>query len=302
MGDKVVVLGAGFLGTNVALNLLDTDKEVVLIDENLDHEYLPGSIDLIRDRVEEKDLKIELDKFLEKEIVQLYEQRVEEIRPEENVVETKESLHDYDQLVVGLGGQPRTFGMDVSNTDNAWGIEPAKKLRGKLEGAEKAVIIGSGYTGLEIAGEIAERDVETIVLEARTRPAPRLTEPSSSKFLEILQNKNISFRGGQAVEEIEENNLLLESGESIETDVTVWCGGVQASKIVQKSFEVDGKGLEVNKGLSAKGYENIFAGGDSAEAECIKTAHNAMKQADIISENIQRENRELKQFEEGKRL
>ena len=45
--EKTVVLGAGFLGVNTALNL-SKEEEVVLIDENLSHEYVPGTIDLLR--------------------------------------------------------------------------------------------------------------------------------------------------------------------------------------------------------------------------------------------------------------
>lgn len=300
MAEKVVILGSGFFGLNVALNLLDSSKEITIIDADLEHQYIPGVIDLIRDRRSKEELTVELEEFLEDEEVELVEDRVEKIEKDEKKIKTSEGEYQYDKLVVGLGGEPRTFGMDISNTTNVWGVEPVQELVEKLEGAEKATVIGSGYTGLEIACEIAERGIETEIIEARTRPAPRLTEKSSERLLEILQEKDIKFRGGRTVEEIKEDEIILEEEESIDSDVTIWCGGVQASKIVQESFDTDVKGLKVNKGLSVKDYENVFAGGDAAEAECIKTAHNAMSQADIAAENILRDGKRLKQFESDK--
>lgn len=300
MTEKVVILGAGFFGLNVALNLLDSEKEITIIDEDLEHQYIPGVIDLIRDRKSKEELKVDLEEFLEDEEIELVEDRVKNIEKDERKLKTTEKEYQYDKLVVGLGGEPRTFGMDISNTSNVWGIEATQELVERLEDAEKATVIGSGYTGLEVACEIAERGIDTEIIEARTRPAPRLSERSSEKLLEILQAKDIKFRGGQKVEEIKEDEIILEEEESIRSDVTIWCGGVQASKIVQESFDTDAKGLKVNKGLSVKNYKNVFAGGDAAEAECIKTAHNAMSQADVAAENILRDEERLKQFESDK--
>jgi len=82
MPEKVIVLGAGFLGVNVVLDLMKSEKEVVLIDEDLNHEYIPGVIELIRERKSEEDLLVDLKDFLSGEDVSLHEESVEAIKPE----------------------------------------------------------------------------------------------------------------------------------------------------------------------------------------------------------------------------
>lgn len=297
MAEKVLILGAGFLGINTALELLETDREITLIDQDLRHEYTPGTIDLIRDRVSEKDLIIDVEEFFEDEDVEIVEGKIVDVRPDEEVVETQKGLHGYDELVLGLGGKPRNFGVDISDAYSVWSIEEAEKLAEELEDAEEAVVVGSGYTGLETAGEIAERGVKTIVVESKTRPAPGLSEKSSKILLEIMQEEGIDFRGGRTVRKVEEDGVELEEDGRIEADIVVWCGGVEASEVVEESFNAESAGLDVNKGLSAKNYGGIFAGGDDADTGSLKTAHNAMTQADIIAENIQRGDKPLKQFD-----
>jgi NADH dehydrogenase len=289
VADEILVLGAGFLGVNVALQ---SDGDVTLIDQDLQHEYIPGVIDLIRDRRRREDLQVDLEKLLPD--TKLTEDTVVAIRPEEKVVETKKGLYGYEKLVIGLGGKPRTFGMDISEAHTVWGTEDTERLVEDLEDTKKALVVGSGYTGLEVAGEIAEREIETVVVETRTRPAPNLSERSSEKFLELMQKKGVSFRGGVKVQKITEEGVETEDGE-IEADTVVWCGGVQASEVVQKSFDVDGRGVKVNRGFSVENHEDIFAGGDCADSDSLKTAHNAMTQADTIAENLERD-KHLKQF------
>lgn len=292
MAREVLILGAGFLGVNVALNVMD-EKEVTLIDDDMQHQYVPGTIELLRERLREGELQADLESLLDG--IELVEEEVIEIRPNEKVVETNKGLYGYEQLVIGLGGEPRDFGLDIGKAENVWSIEAAKNLRKELENSEKAIVVGSGYTGLEVAGEIAEKSIETMVVEAKTRPTPNLSEGSSERFLEMMQERGVSFRGGVEVREILEDGVRTDSGK-IEADTVVWCGGVQASKVVQESLRTDEKGVKVNRGLSAEGYRDVFAGGDSANTGALKTAHNAMKQADIIGENLLRENRELKRF------
>jgi len=294
--EKVVVLGAGFLGVNAALDLAQADKEVVLVDKDLTHQYIPSTIDLIRNRFQREELELELEEFMPEQI-ELKEAEVQDVRAEENTVETRHGLIGYDKLVLGLGGSPADFGMNISDADHVWGTEPAQQLSKKAENAETAIIVGGGYVGVEVAGELAEKDVQTTIIEANTRPMQYLDEESSERMLEILQNKEIQFKGGKTVSGVEEDKVLFDEGGSQEADIVIWSAGVQASKTVQDIFDVGSKGLEVNKGLSVVENEDIFAGGDCVAVGGQKTAHKAMKQGQVIAENIVSNPEPLKQAE-----
>lgn len=297
--EEVLILGAGFLGVNTAIKLQGSTYGVTLVDDGLDHEYIPSTIDLIRDRLEPDELEIDLEKYFSEDI-ELIDDTVEEIRPEEKVVETRKGLHGYDHLVVGLGGKPRTFGMDVSEAHDIWTIDDTLELTEKLQAVEKAIVVGGGYVGVEAAGEIAEEGIETILVDGETRPMSGLSERASEKLLELFEHKDISFRGGTKAVEISETSVVLEGGEKIESDVIIWSGGVQASEVVQKSFDADFRGAEVNKGLSAVGYEDVFVAGDCADTGHMKLAQNAMEEAEVVAENIGREDGPLKEAEDSK--
>lgn len=296
MSEKIVVLGGGFLGVNAALDLVNAGKEVLIIDEDLQHQYIPGTIDMIRSRFQREELEIELKEFLPEQI-ELKEARVKDVRPEEKTVETRNGLIGYDKLVIGLGGAPEDFGMDISAAEHVWGTEPAQRLSRKAENAEKAVIVGAGYVGIEVAGELAEKGVQTTVVEANTRPMSYLDEKSSEKMLEILQQHEVRFKGGKQVSEVNENSVNFADGGKEEADIVIWAAGVKASETVQKMFSTGRKGIEVNQGLSVVGDEDIFAGGDCVDVEGQKTAHKAMKQGQVIAENIVSGSEPLKQVE-----
>ena len=298
MSQKVVVLGAGFLGVNAALDLASNGEEVLLLDRQDTHEYIPSSIDLLRGRVQRQELEIELEEFLPEE-VEFKQVEVEDIRSEEKTVETRNGLIGFDKIVIALGGEPAEFGADISQAENVWGLEPAQNLTRKTEDVESALIVGAGYVGVETAGELEEKGIDVTMVDAGTRPMGRLDEKSSEKILEILQEKNICFKGGKTVNQVDENSVSFEDGGKEESDVVIWAAGVQASKTVQEIFDSGPQGVEVNQGLSVIGEDNMFAGGDCADIEPPKTAHKAMKQGEVVAENIYSDRESLKQIESG---
>ena len=296
MSRKVVVLGAGFLGVNAALDLASKGEKVLLLDRQDKHEYIPSSIDLLRGRFQRQELEVDLEEFLPEEI-EFKQVEVEEIRSGEKTVETRNGLIGFDKLVIALGGEPAEFGADISQAENVWGLEPAQSLARKTEDAESALIVGAGYVGVETAGELEEKGLDVTMVDAGTRPMAQLDEKSSEKILEILQEKNIRFKGGKRVNQVEENSVSFEDGGTEEADVVIWAAGVQASKTVQEIFDSGFQGVEVNQGLSVVGEDDMFAGGDCADIEPPKTAHKAMRQGEVIAENISSDRESLKQVD-----
>ncbi len=300
MAEEVVVAGAGFAGVNTALELASRGYEVRLIDKNCDHEYTPGLINFFRERVSENRLKLDLEGFFEGTGVEFCNETIDGIDTERKTVSTDEDLHVYDYLVVTLGGDPRTFGIDVSDAYLPYGFGGAKEVTEQIEGSETVLIVGSGYVGVEVAGELAERGLDVTVVDQSTRPMPNSNEKSSHIVLDYFDEKDISFRGGSSVTQVNGGGVELESGDTLEADLVLWAGGVKAPDLVQKSFDCGPAGIDVNPGLSDSENAEVFAAGDSADTGCLKTAHNAMEQADILAENLDRADSEtLKPYVEG---
>jgi len=297
MMEKVVVLGGGFLGVNAALELSSSNVEVVLVDDDLVHEYIPGTIDLIRNRVDGDKLVVELDDFFP-EGVEVVDSVVEGVDRDEKVVETSDGLIGYDKLVVGLGGEPNSYGVDISEAEHVWGVEASNQLVENLGDADSAVVVGGGYVGVEVAGELADKGLDVTVVDGSTRPLNYLDEKSSEKILEVFNNKGIKFKGGKRASKIDSNGIVTDEGKDLVSDVVVWAGGVQANSTVQKAFSTDFKGVKVNHGLSMVDDENVFVGGDCADLTGQKTAHKAMNQSKVIAKNILSDGDELTRMEE----
>lgn len=300
MAEEVVVAGAGFAGVSTALELESKGYDVKVIDKRLKHQFTPGLIDILRERISRGRLEVDLHEFFKGTGIEFCNEIIDGIDTESKTVSTGEDLHIYDYLVVALGGEPRTFGTDVSGAYVPYSFEEAEDLRDGLDDSNEALIVGSGYVGIEVAGELAEKGVDVTVVDQATRPMPNSIEKSSHVVLDLFDRKDISFRGGATVVEVREDGVELENGGTLESDVVIWSGGVKAPELVQECFGCDENGIDVNPGLSEPGNPKVFAAGDSADDGSLKTAHNAMRQAKVLAENIGKsESQNLSEYEEG---
>ena len=300
MAEKVLVAGAGFGGVTAAIELARKGFEVEIIDQNSFHEYKPGLIDLFRDRIKQDKLKVDLNDFFDKTPVEFSREKILGFNLENDTVETDSGSHAYDYLVLALGSEPADYGLDISEAEKCYNIRQAKKLDEKLEDAEDVTIVGAGYVGIEIATELEQMDKDVTVVDAETRPCSQSEFETSEKVLDYLNDHNINFRGGVRVTEIEEDSVDLEKGDEIESDLVIWAGGIQASRVVQKSFDADHCGIPVNSGLSSKQHENIFALGDNADAGFMDLAQNAEEQAAVLARNVAKSKGEtLDEYNEG---
>ncbi|MFB6200314.1 MAG: NAD(P)/FAD-dependent oxidoreductase [Candidatus Nanohaloarchaea archaeon] len=286
MDADVLVAGAGFLGVSAALKLARKGYDVKVIDENTHQEFTPGIIDVFRDRVEESKLKLDLENFFEDTPISFSRERINDFEPEENRVETDSGTYEYRYLVLALGSEPRTYNLDVENIETCYSLAGAKKIRSQLSRGSKATVIGSGYVGAEIAGEIAEKGVEVEVIEKKTRPTPNSHVKTSRKVLNHFNDKDITFKAGRTVDKINYSSVELEDGEKVYSDVFIWAGGIKASSLAREHFESDYRGVKTQKGYQLENHDNIYAGGDCADTSQLKTANNAIKQGKQIAANI----------------
>ncbi|MFB6213167.1 MAG: NAD(P)/FAD-dependent oxidoreductase [Candidatus Nanohaloarchaea archaeon] len=300
MDEKVVVLGAGFAGLRAALELDGKGYEVTLVDLRKEHEYTPGVIDALRGRVPDGKLKLDIEDFLRGTGVEFEHAGVERVVPGAKKVVTGDGEIQYGSLVVSLGGEPRTFGMDVSDAHRMYSLESAKEIASGLEDVETVLVVGSGYVGIETAGELEAAGKEVKVVDAATRPMKGSPEKASHLVLDYIDGRDIDFTGGKRVVEVGEDYVETGDGDRLEADMVIWAGGVQASEVVQESFEVEVQGMPVNSGLSSEQFTDVFAAGDSADTGAVDTAHNAIQQAELVAENVEKaEDEQLERYEPG---
>lgn len=208
----------------------------------------------------------------------------------------------YDDLVLATGGRARmlnTPGADKPNVFAVRSIADAQALRTHCQAGKRAVIVGGGFIGLEVAAVLGKQGLHVTVLEALPRLLARVTVPEVSAFFErvhreagvdLRTNVQISaFEGGTAVEQV-----LLADGTRIPADfIIVGIGQLPNVELAQEA------GLAVDNGIVVDQYArtedpHIYAAGDCANHpntffDCrlrLESVQNAMEHGRTVAANL----------------
>lgn len=284
--ERVVVAGAGFGGLNTALILArSSNHEVILVDKRKEQVYTPGLIDILTDRRSVDNQKISLESVTKGTGIKLRQEEISRFVPEDQVVETGKGRIDYDKLVVGLGSSV-SRPIEIGGAESFYTLEQAASLKKKVEPGSRVVMIGSGYVGLEVAGELHELGCDIQIYEMDSRPLPRMSEQISLEALDYLNGAGINFTGGKKAVKIDSQSVRFDDGTHDLGDVVIWNGGIQADEIVQRDFGCGKAGIPVNSSLESMDHRNVYALGDNADIDVEKTAHNAMRQAKTVADSV----------------
>ena len=137
----------------------------------------------------------------------------------------------YGTLIWAAGGDARRLscpGADLGGIHTVRDRADVDRLRSELEaGSTKAVVIGGGYIGLEVAAVLRKLGCEVVLLEAQDRVLSRVAGEDLSLFYEAEHRSHgVDLRTGTSVEAIEGDGdrvtgVRIEGGETIECDLVV---------------------------------------------------------------------------------
>ncbi len=97
------------------------------------------------------------------------------------------SAVEYDALLQATGSHPRLLplpGAELAGVHYLRTVADVDRLRAELSPGRRAVIIGGGYIGLEVAATCREAGLDVVVLEAADRVMKRVVAPEVSRFYE----------------------------------------------------------------------------------------------------------------------
>jgi len=103
------------------------------------------------------------------------------------------STLDYDGLVLTTGARVRMLSMpgaDDARVCSLRGLDDAARLKSRLEHAERVVILGAGFIGLEVAAIARKAGRSVTVVEAQSRVLQRVVAPTVSTFFEGLHRSH----------------------------------------------------------------------------------------------------------------
>jgi len=282
-----------------------SDVEVVLVDRNDYHQYLHLSYEIVTGVKKVSDLTVPLSELLAERKIRFVQETVKGIDLANKTVKTSKEDLPYSELVVALGSEPNYFGVKGAkeNSFSVSSAETAAQIRDKLkqvltQGKDVRIVVGGGgFTGVELAGEIADefKCCVTIVEGAKTLlPAWGIPE-FSRKVADVLTEMGAELILGKFIAEVKPNAIVFNDGSQVEYSLLIWAAGVQGSRVAGTSGLRTGKDNRVliNEYCEAVGFPGNYVVGDCALVvdprtgevlpQCIEIA---LQQAEIVAENM----------------
>lgn len=192
-----------------------------------------------------------------------------------NLIEGDERVEAYDALLIATGAKairPPLVGIDLPNIYSLRTIPDSLKLKAAAIKAKRAVIIGGGFIGLEMAENLTHLGLDVSIIEMATQVMPPLDADMASFVKTCLENNNIDLQLGQAVESFKQTETGLEvfySNGSIETDIVLLAIGVvpESSLAKQADLQLSERGaIQVNDQMQSSDT-SIWAVGDVVEVQ-----------------------------------
>jgi len=157
MGETVVVAGCGIGGLEAALRLeRKTDATVVAINPRPYTVFYPGLHGVLEDTAFEEVCINLADKFADRDI-ELVEDEVTGLDPEEKLLELSDSSLPFDKLVLALGSETTYHGVTRESEPNTLRFkEDVETVHERItnDAIEDVVIVGAGATGTEAAASL----------------------------------------------------------------------------------------------------------------------------------------------------
>ena len=192
---------------------------------------------------------------------------------EKFIIDSNNKIHKYDKLILATGSQafmPKDVPQNLPGIFNMRSRHDADQLLKLLDQNTKAIVVGGGLLGLELAGAFCELNIPVTIVHRSSRFMDRQLDPLASNLLheeiidkgiEVLYNDEVkSFVGSEKL-----TGIRLKSGRKIDCDVIIFAVGTVPNINIALESQLECKrGVVVNEYLQTSD-ENIFAIGEIAE-------------------------------------
>lgn len=233
----------------------------------------------------------DLDEFSRRGIRLLLEHRAEGILPERKVVRVS-SPHEgvvdiaYDRLLIATGAEssrPPIEGLDQDGVFLLRTMEDGFAVQRYLEqvGPQRAIVVGGGYIGLEMADGLTRSGLTVTLLEFAPEVLTTLDPTFGALIRSGLESHGVSVITGTAVQRIQhgEGGIVVHtaSGESMTGDLVLIAAGVRPASHLALSAGISAGvagAIRVDRTM-ATGVPDVWAAGD-----CVETWHH-MLQANV---------------------
>lgn len=297
---RIVIVGGGFGGLELAKKLKGKPVEILLLDRHNYHTFQPLLYQVATGALEAETITFPIRRiFQNQKNFSFALAQVLKVNPEKNTIDTSIGEISYDYLVLATGADTNFFGhrqlehfsMGMKSVREALNIRSmilqsfesalTEKDPGEKEELMTFVIVGGGPTGVELAGALAEFknhilekdypklddcDMRVFVVEGKPKVLGVMSENASSKAQKYLQEMGVIIYNGVHVQSFDGELLTIDDGRQLRTRNVLWAAGVvgQFPPGITSANIVRGNRVQTDEINRVNGYPNIFAIGDVA--------------------------------------
>ncbi|MCE3278142.1 MAG: NAD(P)/FAD-dependent oxidoreductase [Bacteroidetes bacterium] len=298
--ERIVIIGGGFAGLQIARDLAHSNYQIVLVDKNNYHQFQPLFYQVATAGLEPSTIAFPFRKiFQNNKNIHIRVAEVTRINSSQNQLETTIGVIDYHYLVIAIGADTNFFGNEKikNNAFPMKSVSEALTLRNTiLENIERAlsetdrekkkmlmniVVVGGGPTGVEVSGTLAEmkkcilpkdypeldfKMMQVYLLEGSPKVLNVMSENASDHAHRYLTELGVNVFVNSRVLDYDGQYVMLDGGKAIATNTLVWAAGVTGNRIEGLDPSVINKAgrIKVDRKNMVEGASNIFAIGDIA--------------------------------------
>ncbi|MCY4419332.1 MAG: FAD/NAD(P)-binding oxidoreductase [Cytophagales bacterium] len=274
----VVIIGNGIAGISCARHLRkQTEDKITLISSETPHFFSRTALMYIyMGHMTYDHTKPYEDSFWIKHKIDLLHDRVKSIAFEKKRL-SLERTRDvfYDELVLATGSTPRFLGwpgQDLKGAQALYSYQDLQEMEKNTQNIQRAVVIGGGLIGIEMAEMLHSRDIHVVYLvRENSFWGNILSEEESELIHQHLRTQNIDLRLNEELKEIQTKKgegveaVLTAKGTLIPCDFVGLCIGVRPNVDFLRKTDLEiGKGILVDEFLGTN-IAHVHAIGDCAE-------------------------------------
>ena len=317
MAERIVIVGGVAGGASAAARLrrLDEEAEIILFERgsyisfaNCGLPYYVGQViknrnNLLVQTPEKFKARFSIDVRVNNEVTAIDRKRKE---VKVNDLSSQSTYTEkYDRLILSSGAEPAKPPIEGINSERIFAlrsIPDADSINEFIEGQKpkRAVVVGGGYIGLEMAENLRNRGLLVAIVEMFDQVMPALDKEMAASLHEHLHEQSVALWLSDAVTVFRQTNsklvIGLKSGMELSCDMAVLAIGVKPEIALAKEagLEIGSTGgIKVNDNLQTSDPD-IFAVGDAIEVQhfvlkkpvLIPLAGPANRQGRMVADNI----------------
>ena len=273
---ELVIVGGGLASARTIKSFRESGGEgsIALIskDSTLPYHRPPLSKRFLRGETDEEPLVEDESFYADHGVEVMLETSVSSIDTGERSVQLGENRLGYGKLLLATGAWPRRLPVDGAEFDRVFTLRTvvnSKAIRAAAESAERAVIVGAGFIGMEVAASLRQLEKEVSLVHLGHWLFDQLgVEQLSDELSALYESKGVELVLGNEVASFEGNGGLqavtTKNGRRVEGDLAVVGIGVEPV-----TDFLEGSGIEVDDGIVVdRRFEtnvpDVYAAGDVA--------------------------------------